>query len=70
MGLGSILTQRIFNLKVKFCHLVKKAKSNFIMEEPNKPNLHAREWISGGKGDIKRLQKNFNIGFLQRNQIF
>jgi erythromycin esterase len=33
------------------------------MEESYQAESGINEWISGGKGDIKTIAKNFNIGF-------
>ena len=64
-GEASHNTKEFFNIKAKFFkHLVKtQGIKAFIMEESYQAESGINEWISGGKGDIKTIAKNFNIGF-------
>lgn len=70
-GEASHNTKEFFNLKVKFFkHLVKtQGVKTFIMEESYQAESGINEWISGGKGDIKKIAKNFNNGFWYTKEI-
>ncbi|MEZ7507353.1 erythromycin esterase family protein [Flavobacterium sp. Arc2] len=70
-GEASHNTKEFFNLKAKFFkHLVKnQGVKIFIMEESYQAESGINEWISGGKGDIKTIAKNFNIGFWYTKEI-
>ncbi len=70
-GEASHNTKEFFNLKAKFFkHLVKNQDVKvFIMEESYQAESGINEWISGGKGDIKTIAKNFNIGFWHTKEI-
>ena len=70
-GEASHNTKEFFNIKaIFFKYLVKnKGVKAFIMEESYQAELGINEWISGGKGDIKTIAKNFNIGFWYTKEI-
>jgi erythromycin esterase len=70
-GEASHNTKEFFDIKAKFFkHLVKnQGVKTFIMEESYQAESGINEWISGGKGDIKTIAKNFNIGFWHCKEI-
>lgn len=70
-GEASHNTKEFFDIKAKFFkHLVKtQGVKTFIMEESYQAEFGINEWISGGKGDIKTIAKNFNIGFWYTKEI-
>ena len=70
-GEASHNTKEFFDIKAKFFkHLVKnQSVKTFIMEESYQAESGINEWISGGKGDIKTIAKNFNIGFWHCKEI-
>ncbi len=70
-GEASHNTKEFFDLKAKFFkYLVKnQGLKTFIMEESYQAESGINEWISGGKGDIKTIAKNFNIGFWYTKEI-
>ncbi|MBJ2175760.1 erythromycin esterase family protein [Aureibaculum sp. A20] len=70
-GEASHNTKEFFDIKAKFFkHLVKtQGLKTFIMEESYQAESGINEWISGGKGDIKTIAKNFNIGFWYTKEI-
>lgn len=70
-GEASHNTKEFFDIKAKFFkHLVKtQGVKTFIMEESYQAESGINEWISGGKGDIKTIAKNFNIGFWYTKEI-
>ncbi|TVZ57038.1 erythromycin esterase [Lutibacter sp. Hel_I_33_5] len=70
-GEASHNTKEFFDLKAKFFkHLVKnEGLKTFIMEESYQAESGINEWISGGKGDIKTIANNFNIGFWYTKEI-
>ena len=70
-GEASHNTKEFFDLKAKFFKYLVKTQGlrTFIMEESYQAESGINEWISGGKGDIKTIAKNFNIGFWQRYEI-
>lgn len=70
-GEASHNTKDFFDLKAKFFkHLVKtEGVKIFIMEESYQAESGINEWISGGKGDVKTIAKNFNIGFWYTKEI-
>lgn len=55
--------KEFFNLKAKFFKYLVKTQNVkvFIMEEAYPAESGINEWISGGKGDIKTISKNFSI---------
>lgn len=70
-GEASHNTKEFFDIKAKFFkHLVKtQGVKTFIMEESYQAESGINEWISGGKGNIKTIAKNFNIGFWYTKEI-
>ena len=70
-GEASHNTKEFFDLKAKFFkHLVKtQGVKIFIMEESYQAESGINDWISGGKGDIKTIAKNFSIGFWYTKEI-
>lgn len=70
-GEASHNTKEFFDLKAKFFkHLVKtQGLKTFIMEEGYQAESGINEWISGGKGEITTIAKNFNIGFWYTREI-
>ncbi|MDY7395465.1 erythromycin esterase family protein [Aureibaculum sp. 2210JD6-5] len=70
-GEASHNTKEFFDLKAKFFkHLVKtQGVKVFIMEESYQAESGINEWISGGKGDVKTIAKNFNTGFWYTKEI-
>ena len=70
-GEASHNTKQFFDIKAKFFkHLVKtQGVKTFIMEESYQAESGINEWISGGKGDVKTIAKNFNIGFWYTKEI-
>ena len=70
-GEASHNTKEFFDLKAKFFkHLVKmEGVKTFIMEESYQAESGINEWISGGKGDLKTIAKNFNTGFWYTKEI-
>lgn len=70
-GEASHNTKEFFDIKAKFFkHLVKtQGVKTFIMEESYQAESGINEWISGGKGDITTIAKNFNIGFWYTKEI-
>ncbi|WP_188051739.1 erythromycin esterase family protein [Flavobacterium sp. GP15] len=70
-GEASHNTKEFFDLKAKFFkHLVKtQGLKIFIMEESYQAESGINEWISGGKGDVQTIAKNFNIGFWYTKEI-
>ena len=70
-GEASHDTKEFFNLKAKFFkHLVKtQGLKTFIMEESYQAESGINEWISGGKGDVQTIAKNFNNGFWYTKEI-
>lgn len=70
-GEASHNTKDFFDIKAKFFkHLVKnQGVKIFIMEESYQAESGINEWISGGKGDIKTIAKNFNTGFWYSKEI-
>ena len=70
-GEASHNTKEFFNLKAKFFkYLVKnQGVKTFIMEESYQAESGINEWISGGKGDIKTIAENFNMGFWHTKEI-
>ncbi|WP_127846025.1 erythromycin esterase family protein [Psychroflexus aestuariivivens] len=70
-GEASHNTKEFFDLKAKFFkHLVKtQGVRVFIMEESYQAEFGINEWIGGGKGDIKTIAENFNIGFWRCKEV-
>jgi erythromycin esterase len=70
-GEASHNTKEFFDLKAKFFkHFVKmEGVKTFIMEESYQAESGINEWISGGKGDLKTIAKNFNTGFWYTKEI-
>lgn len=70
-GEASHNTKEFFDLKAKFFkHLVKnQGVKIFIMEESYQAEAGINEWISGGKGDVKTIANNFNMGFWHTKEI-
>jgi len=70
-GEASHNTKEFFDLKAKFFkHLLKnQGVKIFIMEESYQAESGINEWISGGKGDIKTIADNFNMGFWYTKEI-
>ncbi|WOD42542.1 erythromycin esterase family protein [Hwangdonia lutea] len=70
-GEASHNTKEFFDIKAKFFkHLVKtQGVKTFIMEESYQAESGINEWIGGGKGDVKTIAKNFNIGFWHTKEI-
>lgn len=70
-GEASHNTKEFFTLKSKFFkHLVKTQGIRvFIMEDSYQAEAGINEWISGGKGDIKTIAQNFDIGFWRSKEI-
>lgn len=70
-GEASHNTKEFFDIKAKFFkHLVETQNiKTFIMEESYQAESGINEWISGGKGDIKTIAKNFHIGFWYTKEI-
>ncbi len=70
-GEASHNTKEFFDLKAKFFkYLVKnQGVKTFIMEESYQAESGINEWISGGKGNIKTIAENFNIGFWHTKEI-
>lgn len=70
-GEASHNTQEFFNLKAKFFKYLVKTQGvrTFIMEESYQAEKGINEWISGGKGDVKTIAKNFNIGYWYTKEI-
>ncbi|UPQ80260.1 erythromycin esterase family protein [Flavobacterium azooxidireducens] len=70
-GEASHNTKEFFDIKAKFFkHLVKnQGVKIFIMEESYQAEAGINEWISGGKGDIKTIAENFNVGFWYTKEI-
>ena len=67
-GEASHNTKEFFDLKAKFFKYLVKTQGvrSFIMEESYQGSSGINEWISGGKGDITTIAKNFNISFYKR----
>lgn len=70
-GEASHNTKEFFDIKAKFFkYLVKnQGVRSFIMEESYQAESGINEWISGGKGDITTIAKNFNNGFWYTKEI-
>ena len=70
-GEASHNTKEFFNLKAKFFKYLAKTQGlkTFIMEESYQAESGINEWLNGGKGDIKTIAKNFNIGFWCSKEI-
>lgn len=70
-GEASHNTKEFFTIKSKFFkHLVKNEGIRvFIMEDSYQAEAGINEWISGGKGDIKTIAENFDIGFWRSKEI-
>jgi len=70
-GEASHNTKEFFDLKAKFFKYLVKTQGvrSFIMEESYQAESGINEWISGGKGDITTIAKNFNIGFWYTKEI-
>jgi len=70
-GEASHNTKEFFDLKAKFFKYLVKNQGirTFIMEESYQAESGINEWISGGKGDIKTIAKNFNTGFWYTKEI-
>jgi erythromycin esterase len=70
-GEASHNTKEFFDIKAKFFkHLViTQGVKTFIMEESYQAESGINDWISGGKGDVKTIAKNFNIGFWYTKEI-
>ncbi|TBW29952.1 erythromycin esterase family protein [Gramella sp. KN1008] len=70
-GEASHNTKEFFTIKSKFFkHLVKTQGIRvFIMEESYQAEAGINEWISGGKGNIKTIAENFNIGFWRSKEV-
>ena len=70
-GEASHNTKEFFTLKAKFFKYLVKTKGvkMFIMEESYQAESGINEWISGGKGDVKTIAKNFNTGFWYTKEI-
>ena len=70
-GEASHNTKEFFNLKAKFFKYLVKTQGlkTFIMEESYQAESGINEWLNGGKGDIKTIAKNFNIGFWCSKEI-
>ena len=63
--------KEFFDLKAKFFKYLVKTQGlrSFIMEESYQAESGINEWISGGKGDITTIAKNFNTGFWYTKEI-
>lgn len=70
-GEASHNTKEFFTIKSKFFkHLVKTQDVRvFIMEDSYQSEAGINEWISGGKGDIKTIAENFDIGFWRSKEV-
>lgn len=70
-GEASHNTKDFFDIKAKFFkYLVKnQGLKIFIMEESYQAESGINEWISGGKGDVKTIAKNFNSRFWYTKEI-
>jgi len=70
-GEASHNTKEFFDLKAKFFKYLVKSQGVkiFIMEESYQAESGINEWISGGKGDVKTIAENFNIGFWYTKEI-
>lgn len=70
-GEASHNTKEFFNLKAKFFKYLVKTQGVkvFIMEESYQAEAGINEWIGGGKGDVKTIAKNFNMGFWYTKEI-
>ena len=70
-GEASHNTKEFFDLKAKFFKYLVNTQGVkvFIMEESYQAESGINEWISGGKGNIKTIAKNFNIGFWYTKEI-
>lgn len=70
-GEASHNTKEFFDLKAKFFKYLVKNKDVkiFIMEESHQAEYGINEWISGGKGDVKTIANNFQIGFWHTKEI-
>lgn len=70
-GEASHNTKEFFDLKAKFFKFLVKTQGvrSFIMEESYQAESGINEWISGGKGDITTIAKNFNTGFWYTKEI-
>ncbi|TRZ42183.1 erythromycin esterase family protein [Robertkochia solimangrovi] len=70
-GEASHNTKEFFNLKAKFFKYLVKTQGvkTFVMEESYQAESGINEWISGGKGDIETIAKNFNTGFWYTKEI-
>ena len=70
-GEASHNTKEFFDLKAKFFKYLVKTQGlrSFIMEESYQAESGINEWISGGKGDITTIAKNFNTGFWYTKEI-
>ncbi|MDO5969123.1 erythromycin esterase family protein [Flavivirga aquimarina] len=70
-GEASHDTKEFFDIKTKFFkHLVKtQGVKTFIMEASYQAESGINEWISGGKGDINTISKNFSFRFLYYKEI-
>tara|TARA_R110001606_G_C15322191_1_gene644768 strand:- start:145 stop:1440 length:1296 start_codon:yes stop_codon:yes gene_type:complete len=70
-GEASHNTKEFFDIKAKFFkHLVKtQGLKIFIMEESYQAEAGINEWISGGKGDVNTIAKNFNMPWWYSKEI-
>ena len=70
-GEASHNTKEFFDLKAKFFKYLVKTQGvrSFIMEESYQAESGINEWISGAKGDITTIAKNFNTGFWYTKEI-
>ena len=70
-GEASHNTKEFFDLKAKFFKYLVKTQGVrvFIMEESYQAESGINEWIGGGKGDIKTIAENFNIGFWRSKEV-
>lgn len=70
-GEASHNTKEFFDIKAKFFKYLVKTQgvTTFIMEESYQAESGINEWISGGKGNINTIAKNFNIGFWYTKEI-
>lgn len=70
-GEASHNTKEFFDIKAKFFkHLAKnQGVRAFIMEESYQAESGINEWISGGKGDLSSIAKNFNMPWWYSKEI-
>lgn len=70
-GEASHNTKEFFDLKAKFFkYLVKNHSVKiFIMEDIYQAEAGINEWITGGKGDIKKIANNFGMGFWRTKEV-